>query len=81
LAEVMDLQELAPKIWAVPEPPLGLHNWVVFQSLVASLSASGRWPQFTGQALGKMVDRVFCLTRGMAKKKKGLPSRPPRRAD
>ena len=77
LAELADLQELVPKVWDVPEPPPGLHNWVVAQSLVASLSASGRWPRFAGHALSRMVERLFRLPCGLAAKEERAPTTAP----
>ena len=61
--EMEDMRASATAIRQGPKSLPALHNWVAYQDLLASLSASGWWPRHAHAGLGRMAARLNLLAR------------------
>ena len=55
MIEMEDMRGSASAMRQGPKPLPALHNWVAFQNLLASLSATGWWPRHAHAGLSKMA--------------------------
>ena len=74
--ELDDMQASANVARQGPKPLPALHNWVAFQDLQASLSASGWWPHHAHAGLGRMAARLGLLAKRKSTRKKGATQAP-----
>ena len=67
--EMESLQTLVLALRQGPRPLPSLHNWVAFQDLLASLSATGWWPRHAHAGLGRMAARLNLLAKRQPRQK------------
>ena len=67
--EMESVQTLVLALRQGPRPLPSLHNWVAFQDLLASLSATGRWPRHAQSGLCRMAACLNLLAKRRPRQK------------